>query len=290
MLLRRERICRTLLAAALTCALASPVGASPTLSASETFAADSHTLFLVTFDAGLDAVVARGDPRAISGNAAFAEGPTGRGILPSLRHRPGGNDTPVFELPFFRMVEYDPDRNLDPQRGTLEMWIKPMFGGTPPLSYIDPLKEPNAEDYHRYFLFHCYVTAGNRHFGLYIREHKEHGYNEVVFHEMWSRGDLHEHADDDENWFLVAEASPLEGERWHHVAVTWTPRKRALFVDGEKRASRVAEGPLPTPPMHRAFAIGSLATYSDQPAEAVIDQVRISDIVRYEDDFEVVPE
>jgi streptogramin lyase len=69
----------------------------------------------------------------------------------------------------------------------------------------------------------------------------------------------------------------LAGE-WHHVAVTWEKNRLALFVDGSLRADSDAG----TPPVCLAdtLYVGS-SPRGDWQADAVIDELRISDIPRY---------
>ncbi|MHC4400337.1 MAG: LamG domain-containing protein [Planctomycetota bacterium] len=120
--------------------------------------------------------------------------------------------------------------------------------------------------------------------------------------------------------FMIADAggtlrsvrghAALEAGRWHHVAATWDfPEARLqLFVDGQPVASEgpgqsawpsslvAVGGPKKTKgigimeddtrsmPM-QAFIGGDKACGEDDSAEAVFDEVRISDVVRYTDRF-----
>ena len=105
--------------------------------------------------------------------------------------------------------------------------------------------------------------------------------------------------------------APLRAAQWHHMAATWDfPRARLqLFVDGKRVAaegpaktawpsSLVAEGgPKKTPgigimekdtrslPM-QAFLGGDRSCGPETSAEAVLDEIRISDVARYDGPFE----
>jgi len=77
---------------------------------------------------------------------------------------------------------------------------------------------------------------------------------------------------------MHAEAGDWRAGDWHHVAVTWEKPRIALFVDGSLEAGSDAG----TPPVCLAetLYVGS-SPRSDWQADAVIDELRISDVPRY---------
>ncbi|MDD3927819.1 MAG: LamG domain-containing protein [bacterium] len=241
------------------------------------FAVDAHTLFLAHYNDGLDADYAMGIPLS-TGNMALTEGRFGRGVLAVKGLIRQEN---LFSSPFFRMLRYDHQKNFDVNMGTLEMWVKPSFSESSPLMYTDPLDDKDGDSYNRYMLFHIAISPGNRQIALYLRKNKETGATDVVFQEMTARNT-------NENLFLIAGDTGFNRDTWHHIAVVWNNNMRAVYIDGKRSADRHAAGGLPLfGPTARPMAIGSLATYSDLPAQAVIDEIRISDVVRYQADFHV---
>ncbi len=117
-------------------------------------------------------------------------------------------------------------------------------------------------------------------------------------------------ADSDQSLHTVRGPASLDAESWHHVAVTWDlpAAHMQLFLDGERIG---VEGPGDTPwpstmdaedpdlklgrgtspndrrsiPM-QAFIGGGNRWRESGSAEAVIDEFRVSDVVRYTDSFE----
>jgi len=104
-------------------------------------------------------------------------------------------------------------------------------------------------------------------------------------------------------WSVTADLDKLEGwdpNRWHHIAAVWdADAQRAewlrVYVDG-KRASgaievakeeRLGEDPSVRAPGHNPYPVqlGSL-TSGRAPARALLDELRISRVARYQGDFE----
>ena len=76
---------------------------------------------------------------------------------------------------------------------------------------------------------------------------------------------------------------------WHHVAVTWDDKEAALFLDGAKKGSQALGNGLfgADPSVFKGeFLVGGLsnADNSEGP-EGLIDELRISNTVRYLEDF-----
>ncbi len=169
-----------------------------------------------------------------------------------------------------------------PQRGTLEMWVRPHWSsadeGNHPLFY--------AKAYMHKTQSQLRVVGGDEaalEFSI---------------------------ADSDRKYHTVRGPVQMQAERWHHVAATWDlpAAHLQLFLDGRLVA---AEGPGDEPwpstmdpqdasltlgrgivdddrrsiPM-QAFIGGDSRWRPDGSAEAAIDEFRVSDVVRYTGEFE----
>jgi len=64
---------------------------------------------------------------------------------------------------------------------------------------------------------------------------------------------------------------------WHHVAATWAGTDIALYVDGEQQAS--SDDASPPDVLANTMHVGS-SLWNDQQADAVMDELRISDVPR----------
>ncbi len=88
---------------------------------------------------------------------------------------------------------------------------------------------------------------------------------------------------------LDADISSWKKGEWHHIAATWDAKKneRALFIDGAKAASGESNFDDKTfVPRAADLMVGGLF-YKSQSISCIMDEVRISDIVRYSDHFEI---
>lgn len=231
-------------------------------------------LFVVDFSEGLKANYARGNP-ILSGNGEWVVGREGGA---ALRIVPGRIEpSHLLQSPVFRMVRFPVQDNISRKSGTLEMWIKPEFSRTHPVSYVDPLNQPDDIGWDRYFLFHMAISPGNRQIGLYLRRQPDTHQVDLVWHEMIARDEASE-ADEPNtrNVFMRAEASALLEKGWHHIRVSWNGGERKMWINENEVAT--AELPFNLPEFGgvvRPAAIGSLATYSDLPAHASIDFFKI---------------
>ena len=233
---------------------------------------DKNTLFLAHYNNSLDADFAVGNPES-SGNMSLVSGRFGQG---AYAHAGLIEQTNLSKSPFFRMLRYSHQKNLDITEGTFEVWLKSGF------SLAGALNEKNK--FNDYYLFHLAISPGNKDIGLYIRERRDPKTEKLQYRlcwrEMWERisNDI----------FTMECDVALESGQWYHLAVTWSPTQRSIYLDGKKVASKANKRTLPNfGPSARPMAIGSMATYSSRPTEAVIDEVRISNIVRYKNDFQV---
>lgn len=87
------------------------------------------------------------------------------------------------------------------------------------------------------------------------------------------------------------QAGELADGRWHHLAVTCSdPDKRLdFFLDGVRRNPRNDQGPSGAyPEPGKEFAIDLLSPpLKDKPCEALLDEMRVSDVVHYRKNFTV---
>ncbi len=247
------------------------------------------------FTVWLDRVVVRPGERwpwPAATNACFAEGalenaPLNRGFEFTGQRRLAFNGASEATLTA-SWREHDPKSvHWGLQTGTLEFWCKPSW---------------NADDGRERIFFQGYAYLYRLQSRL--RKLNADGNNDLEFTISDSNRDLH----------TVRGPAPLQAGRWHHLAATWDLPKAQLqlFVDG-KRVAAQGPGAEPWPssltykgpegtqfkgngisdvdkrsiPM-QAFIGGRMAAkvWSEgDAAEAVLDEFRISDVVRYSGDF-----
>ena len=91
--------------------------------------------------------------------------------------------------------------------------------------------------------------------------------------------------------FYVFKKARWEKDEWHHIAITWGDNGMSLFIDGRKTNSEGYKGGLflgdkkNEQNLSGIFSIGGFDA-GTCTIEGVIDELRISDIVRYEEDFD----
>jgi len=259
---------------------------------------DEDTAQVVTgpesfFTVWLDRVVVRAGERwpwPAATNAGFVEGalpnaPFNRGFAFTGQRRLAFNGASEGSLTDFR---YNPDPqsvHWGVETGTLEFWCRPSW---------------NADDGVERTFFKGYGYLYR--LQSLLRKLNVHGKNQLEFLI----------ADADRNKHIVRGPAPLRAGQWHHVAATWDfPNAHLqLFVDG-KRVGSEGPGRKPWPssrtalgnkkvkgigisdkdtrsiPM-QAFIGGTMASKNwpeTGAAEAVLDEFRISDAVRYTGDF-----
>ena len=168
------------------------------------------------------------------------------------------------------------------QAGTLELWCRPKW---------------NADDGAEHILFHG-VAYGHR-LQSRLRKLGAEGSNRLEFTIADAGGTRR----------IVRAPAPLRKGQWHHIAATWDFPKAhlQLFLDG-RRIAQTGPGGEPWPfsltaldkarkrgigiadedrrslPM-QAFIGGDSHNRTDLAAQAVVDELRISDIPRYHDTF-----
>jgi hypothetical protein len=141
---------------------------------------------------------------------------------------------------------YETVGNLEREQGAIEFWVKPQWDG---------------DDGQSYTLFEVGNTWFNR-----MRIMKD-GANNLRFM-VW---------DSTTEYGVAYNIGHWQAGEWHHVAATWQAPHIALFVDGQERDSRDDANVPDT--LADLIYLGS-SSWPDQQADAVLDEVRISDIPR----------
>jgi len=138
---------------------------------------------------------------------------------------------------------------FNPARGAIELWVQPSWDGDDGNGYV--FLQSGAELSNGVSLFKD--GANNLRF-LAWADGAEHGVGYGV--SQWKRGD------------------------WHHIAVTWQGLELSMYVDG-RVVAEASDCQLPADFGERVF-VGS-NTDGAQQANAVLDELRISDITRFGD-------
>jgi len=198
----------------------SPVG--PTLTrtptATPTATTMSPTLLLLRFEGSFNG---EDGEQGVANGPTFVAGHTGLGVLID------DSDT----------LYYQPEGNINPQQGIIELWLKPLWAGNDNQS-------------------HVFLDAGN---GWYnrIRIMKDAANNFRFM--VWSP---------DTEYGVSQNVYDWVPQEWHYVRVTWQGDTIALYLDGvlcETRSSVV----MPSALVGRMYIGSSL--WEDQQAQAVMD-------------------
>ncbi|MBI4023416.1 MAG: LamG domain-containing protein [Verrucomicrobia bacterium] len=246
---------------------------STSLQAGE-FKEDAHTLFLAHFNKQIGADFTKGNPEPTGGSATITAGGGGKfgeGLWAKTEpftNKLGKPDT-------FYPLSYPLDGNLNLGVGTLEFWIKMDFSAAPekatPLYYLFDI--PSMQTDNKDNLIRFTVVVVGQQGKKYLH----------VFPGM---------LDGQTNKAIVVAVDWEKGE-WHHIAVTWDKQEVALFVDGHPTKSMATQGglfdgnPAYTQDLKGIFLIGGLwKSDGSQGPDGIIDELRISDVVRYTADFE----
>jgi hypothetical protein len=241
--------------AALLCGLLGLLGLVPAWSQvpSTPFSPDNQTLFLCHFDRTLNADSSLGSPSA-SGNAALTAkggGKFGRGII--LQRGPATG--PDGLLMAFAPLKFETNQNLEPLQGTLEMWVRPSLRPVMTASYGTS-----------YYLLDCRAGGG---FSLLLSDNLK-GSRSLVFTEQARAND--------KAFQLIASIANWQADTWHHVALVWSGQDRALYLDGQP--AKQGQSPNATLPTAPTLYLGE-SIYNTWPAQAIADELRISDVARY---------
>ncbi len=229
-------------------ASADPEGIGP-------FEPDEHTLLLAHFDTGIAADFAAIDPRA-EGRARTGEGLFGGAIKAARGWMTPDLTVADLELfPLFVPVTYARD-DLNPRSGCLEMFVN-----------FEDVTEP--EYFRRVMTWESGVYYGTGYVIFALRPVEERTLQLIV------------KSPDGEEASLTA-PYPYEWDgQWHHIGMQWDAQNYALIIDG----TIVAQGPalaggMPAPDTRIAIGAHERGV---NVAEALIDELRISDVPRYSD-------
>ncbi len=154
---------------------------------------------------------------------------------------------------------YPAEGNLDLERGTVEMWVSPLF---------DPGIEVERSERGRYNRELLRIVQDNGDYlGFYwnIDDRSLRLYTRLG-------GDLTLYAS-------PGPQEPWEQGSWHHVAFAWGGGAATIWLDGEKVASRPWDKPLlPGPLGDGRIALGTMS--HRLPSEFAVDELRISSMPR----------
>ena len=258
----------------------------PVLVAGGEFVPDDATLFLAHYNTCVDADFSKGarvpDPLDTvyftRKGGHFGGGLVCRVGAEALRESDAERaSVSLMPVRAFDGVRYAATDNLDLVQGTFECWVKPYFS-------VPRAKDMPADWPMQYFLLH-YSESLSRHLMVLINSNSR-TTNAFFFVVTTETGTA-----------TLARALDWQPGTWHHVAVTWdtttAPGNLGLFLDGRKAGS-ASLAPLQgkflkTP--GGSFAVGSMMErrggnpFQFYKADAVLDEIRISNTVRYQDDF-----
>ena len=276
---------RAILACICFTAISLLVAGNPRALSAGEFQSDDNTLFLAHYNTSLDADYSKGSRLYDRWDTAYLTktgGYFGGGLVcrvgAEALKEAGANITTSALMParLFDGVRYAASDNLDFVRGTFECWLKPYFS------------VPRAKDMQdnwpmQYDIF-CYTETPWRLLLSGINSGAD-GSN-VFFYCIYTQ----------EGNVTVAHAVDWKPGTWHHVAMTWDtvegPGSVVLFLDGRKAGS-ASLAPLQGK-MLKAVGVFSIGAPFQRKggnnvqffkADAVVDEVRISNIVRYQSDF-----
>ena len=239
--------------------------------------APGRVLFLNHFDASLDADHSLyGEPKADAVQmqlSALAAGRSFQGVAPG-RALDAGYSEPNAKA----MVRYAPV-NFDSRRGTIEMWVK--------TSYTAEAADTNRTDIHRKFLSVPLGKGGQD--GEICLQYCNYGAMHYLPHisfQIAVRGKDGRFR----NYNASVRLNPTEAglgvvwkkDVWRHLVVTWMPTQVRIFIDGKLAADRTFEPPMDLPTITEPIVLGN-SHKGGAPAGALIDDVRISDAVLYEE-------
>jgi len=206
--------------------------------ATEPYCIDDNTLFLCHFDGSLDCIATGNDSPQRSEGVEYVNGKFGDGILLD-------DDSDV--------LTYSTYGNLLPDKGTIEMWIKPKWSA------------PNS-DVH--YFFHHYIDTSNK--------------NRIMLNYQGLSGIYFKVFDSDGSGKEVNKSITWSSNEWHHIAASWgdSDSSMHLYIDGVEVDTR-DEGRKASS-LTDIFGIGSGHAGDGwfPPPNTVIDELRISNIKR----------
>ncbi len=227
---------------------------------------DANTLFLAHFDHQRDRADYAIGLSLFAGNGAqLTEGYYGqaldlrpRGLYPDFMNR-CEDMTPRYDGWGFHTRG-----NIDPAQGTFECFFKPADPKAPKLlwsaNFIGTelsrsVKSPTGDNYLGFG-----ITLNNAAMRYYFPTLKGHLF----------QGDVA---------FAKVGGKPLNSDRWHHFALTWSQGEVVVYIDGRAVVCHDMTDQL-------GLVIASNPTRYLNMSDCVIDELRISNVVRYPQSFE----
>jgi hypothetical protein len=150
------------------------------------------------------------------------------------------------QLAPYQNITYPSEGNIKRTEGAVEFWVKPNWDGDDGQNYV--LFEIGSEWYNR------------------IRVAKDGANNLRLI--VW---------DSSTEYGVFTNVSDWKAGEWHHVAASWQNSNLAIYVDGKLRDSTSSAR---SPDKLGTTIIVGASSSNDQFADAVIDELRISDIAR----------
>jgi hypothetical protein len=234
------------------------------LAATNAFAApdDEHTLFRCSYDRGAKADFSVGAPYP-AGIVSFSEGKFGTALSVPLGIIPFAQSV----APITTGIRYATEGNFSLRQGTLEIWVR---------IYGEIVKTTAESPKLRYLISSGKYVGENHGFALVLSHFDAKPGQPYAL--LWTRGN----GAAKEKTFSVSCTPSWQPGEWHHVAVTYSPTQDALYVDGKCVGKAATTDGMDL--IGEKFAIGA-SNYQSYLADCAIDEVRLSDNVRYTADF-----
>jgi len=230
--------------------------------AAHALSADEHTLFLCHFDGTAEAEFSVGSLHP-EGVAGFTEGKHGQALSAPLGLLPFAQSV----APLTTGVQYASAGNINLQQGTIELWVR---------VYGDIINTTEQSPKLRYLVSSGKYTGANHGFALVLSHFSAKAGEPYML--LWTRQNG---SDKSKTWSVSCRPQWQPGE-WHHVAATYSPTEDRLFVDGKQ------VGQTPTGEamdlIGNNFAVGA-SIYHSGVSDCALDELRLSDHVRYAEDF-----
>lgn len=256
------------------------------------FKPDKNTTFLIHFNKGVTADYAAGE-RGGTGTAALTQNNGGYWGEALIAKKGLCVNTDGLEV-MYKPLEYKAQNNYDSKKGTIELWVQLLK------SPKEIMAEKETEKFAQMVLI--YLSKWDQHgqhsnwamltidynfyeipkWNVTVYEAKK---EQDVFVDGVGWSELH-----NKRFHLDYDMANWEKEAWHHIAFTWDAEKntRALFVDGKKVAtgnSKYEDKFRELVPEARNLLLGGWWDPNSLKIPCLIDEVRISNIVRYTADF-----
>ena len=185
----------------------------------------------------------------------------------------------ALKIPSVTLSEEGIFKHINPEQGTIEFWVKPHFS----------LPTGKNERYTLFFWGHS-SNLNSINLSMFW----------VIFKTIIISGSYKPHVLDVRFDKPLEELKKWQAEKWHHIAFTWNCNdanersKMELFIDGksvgkgpqkDKSFIKFRKGDFPIYIGAARSTDSSPEKINLSPANAVIDELRISDTIRYSENF-----